>query len=150
MVKLFDNINEEVYRSYIFWSTILVVKMLVMSVLTGLQRFRKKAFVNPEDIATMPKLKLKFDDPDVERVRRAHLNDLENILPFFLICFLYLLTGPNVTLAKNLIRAAAFGRILHSLVYAVIVIPQPARLLSFLLTLIITLYMLLQCVVYYF
>ncbi|XP_055609306.1 microsomal glutathione S-transferase 1-like [Uranotaenia lowii] len=110
-----------------------------------------RVFANPEDAAMVNKeLQPVLNDPDVERVRRAHLNDLENILPFFLICFLYLLTGPNVTLAKNLIRAAAFGRILHSLVYAVIVIPQPARLLSFLLTLIITLYMLLQCAVYYF
>lgn len=41
-MQLFDNINESVYRAYVFWASVLVVKMLVMSVLTGMQRFRKK------------------------------------------------------------------------------------------------------------
>ena len=44
--KMFDlfnkQINEDVYRAYVFWSTVLVVKMLLMSILTGMQRFRKK------------------------------------------------------------------------------------------------------------
>ncbi|XP_058834924.1 microsomal glutathione S-transferase 1-like [Topomyia yanbarensis] len=130
MVKLFDNVNEEVYRTYVFWAAVLVGKMLIMSILTGMQRFRKKAFVNPEDIATMPKLKLKFDDPDVERVRRAHLNDLENILPYFVIAFFYILTNPEAWIAMNIFRAVAVARIMHTLVYAVVVIPQPARAIS--------------------
>ncbi|XP_055613815.1 microsomal glutathione S-transferase 1-like, partial [Uranotaenia lowii] len=107
-------------------------------------------FANPEDAATVSrKLQPVFNDPDVERVRRAHRNDLENILPYFLVSFLYLLTGPSVAFAANLIRAAALGRILHSLVYAVVVIPQPARFLSFALTMGITIYMGLQCAAYY-
>lgn len=44
-MQLFDKINEDVYRAYVFWSSVLVVKMLVMSVLTGMQRFRKKVNV---------------------------------------------------------------------------------------------------------
>ncbi|XP_065083913.1 microsomal glutathione S-transferase 1-like [Ochlerotatus camptorhynchus] len=132
-MQLFNNINEDVYRAYVFWSSVLVVKMLVMSILTGMQRFRKKAFVNPEDIATQPKLKIKTDDPDVERVRRAHLNDLENILPFFVIGFFYILSNPNPFIAVNLFRAVAVSRIAHTLVYAVVVIPQPARAIAWLI-----------------
>ena len=58
-----------------------------------------------------------MDDPDVERVRRAHLNDLENIVPFLLLCPLYLTTGPSVCLAATLIRGFAAGRILHTVGY---------------------------------
>uniref|UniRef100_A0A182LW85 Microsomal glutathione S-transferase 1 n=1 Tax=Anopheles culicifacies TaxID=139723 RepID=A0A182LW85_9DIPT len=131
MTSLLQNINDEVFRTYIFWVAVLVVKMLAMSLLTGRQRFRKKVFANPEDLPPAKKgATPKFDDPDVERVRRAHRNDLENILPFFTIGLLYMLTNPEPFIAINLFRAVAVARIIHTLVYAVVVIPQPARGLS--------------------
>lgn len=148
-MKLFDNINEDVYRTYVFWSAVLVVKMLVMSVLTGMQRFRKKAFVNPEDISRMPKLKLKTDDPDVERVRRAHLNDLENILPYFVIGFFYVLTNPDPLLATILFRAVALSRIAHTLVYAVVVVPQPARAIAWMIPYASSFYMAFQTLLHF-
>ncbi|XP_001660658.2 microsomal glutathione S-transferase 1-like [Aedes aegypti] len=128
MSNFFDTIDPTIFRSYIFWCSVLGLKMLVMSVLTGMKRHAKKAFANPEDA---PKgVKVVTNDPDVERVRRAHLNDLENILPFFIIAFLYMFTNPSVFVATNLFRAVALARIVHTLVYAVFVIPQPARGLS--------------------
>ncbi|XP_062538982.1 prostaglandin E synthase-like [Armigeres subalbatus] len=150
MSTLMDQVNPELLRTYAFWSVILVLKMLLMSLFTTLTRFRKMAFINPEDVKSIsPKLKPKFDDPDVERVRRAHRNDLENILPFFVVAFLYLLTNPNPWLATQLIRAGAIGRIIHSLVYAVVPVPQPARLFSFGITLLVTAFMIVQCIVYF-
>lgn len=146
---LFDNVNEGVYRAYVFWSSVLVVKMLVMSVLTGMQRFKKKAFVNPEDIASNPKLKLKTDDPDVERVRRAHQNDLENILPYFVIGFFYILTNPDPVIAANLFRAVAVSRIAHTLVYAVVVIPQPARAIAWLIPYVTSFYMAFKTILFF-
>ncbi|XP_062548631.1 microsomal glutathione S-transferase 1-like [Armigeres subalbatus] len=148
-MQLFDNVNEGVYRTYVFWSSVLVVKMLVMSVLTGMQRFKKKAFVNPEDIASNPKLKLKTDDPDVERVRRAHLNDLENILPYFVIGFFYILTNPDPVIAANLFRTVAVSRIAHTLVYAVVVIPQPARAIAWLIPYATSFYMAFKTIVFF-
>ncbi|XP_052864028.1 microsomal glutathione S-transferase 1-like isoform X1 [Anopheles cruzii] len=128
----FDNINPEVYRAYVFWSAVLLVKLFCMAPLTAFNRFKNKAFANPEDTnAISRKLKPKLDDPDVERVRRAHLNDLENILPFFVVGFLYLLTDPVPFLAINLFRLVAVSRIVHTLVYAVFVVPQPARFLAY-------------------
>ncbi|XP_052864042.1 microsomal glutathione S-transferase 1-like isoform X3 [Anopheles cruzii] len=106
--------------------------MLLMTPFTSITRVRKMAFANPEDTnAISRKLKPKLDDPDVERVRRAHLNDLENILPFFVVGFLYLLTDPVPFLAINLFRLVAVSRIVHTLVYAVFVVPQPARFLAY-------------------
>lgn len=77
----------------------------------------------------MKNVKPKFGDEDVERVRRAHRNDLENILPFIAVAFFYVLTSPQAFIAINLFRAAAIARIVHTLVYAIIP-TQPARAIS--------------------
>merc|ERR1712018_556219 len=66
----------------------------------------------------------------VERVRRAHLNDMENILPFFCLGILYIFTNPALSTAVLVFRIFAACRIVHSVVY-LLVIPQPARALAF-------------------
>ncbi|KRF82510.1 microsomal glutathione S-transferase 1 isoform X2 [Drosophila virilis] len=138
-------LTNPVFKSYTFWTGVLVIKMLAMSLLTAIQRFKTKTFANQEDLMS-PKLKVKFDDPNVERVRRAHRNDLENILPFFIIGLLYTLTNPSAFLAINLFRAVGISRIAHTLVYAVVVVPQPARALAFFVALLATAYMALQVI----
>lgn len=75
---------------------------------------------------------------------RAHRNDLENILPFFVIAFFYIGLNPSTFIALNLIRAFAISRIVHTLVYAVVVIPQPARALSWMVSYVINGYMAVQ------
>jgi hypothetical protein len=35
-------VDDQVFGAYIFWASMLVVKMLLMVLLTGIQRFRKK------------------------------------------------------------------------------------------------------------
>ncbi|XP_022165210.1 microsomal glutathione S-transferase 1-like [Myzus persicae] len=123
-------VDEVLFRTYVFYTAVLVLKVLAMAPLTAKQRFAKMVFANPEDTKLTSKSKVKFDDPDVERVRRAHLNDLENIPLFIIVCFGYLLTNPNVFIATNLIRLFVASRIIHTIVYAVVVLPQPARGLS--------------------
>ncbi|XP_014087471.1 microsomal glutathione S-transferase 1 [Bactrocera oleae] len=133
-------LENNVFKAYLFWSAILVLKMLFMSLLTGFMRFRTMTFINEEDILDK-RLKLKYNDPHVERARRAHRNDLENILPFFTIGLLYVLLDPNTTLAINLFRAVGISRILHTCVYAIAPMPQPSRVLAFLVTVFATTYM---------
>jgi glutathione S-transferase len=77
----------------------------------------------------------------------AHRNDMENILPFFTIGFLYMFVQPNVLAAIWLYRIAAIVRIVHTIVYAVWVVPQPARAIAFFTCLSITLYMAIHCMV---
>ncbi|XP_062138564.1 microsomal glutathione S-transferase 1 isoform X1 [Drosophila sulfurigaster albostrigata] len=145
-------LDNPVFCCYLFWATVLVVKMLLMSLLTALQRFRykllgllplglrRKIFPNEEDLF-FKNIEVQFDDPHVERVRRAHRNDMENILPYFIMGLIYLSTDPNPTVACNLFRVAAVARILHTLVYAVYPVPQPSRILAFATMLLITFYM---------
>uniref|UniRef100_A0AAG5DIY2 Microsomal glutathione S-transferase 1 n=1 Tax=Anopheles atroparvus TaxID=41427 RepID=A0AAG5DIY2_ANOAO len=124
---------------------------LEQAAMTGGERFRKKVFANEEDLASAKKKDAvpKFDDPDVERVRRAHRNDLENILPFFTMGLLYMLTNPEPFIAINLFRAVAAARILHTIVYAVVVLPQPARGLSWAVAYVATFYMAVKTIVFF-
>ncbi|XP_032594849.1 microsomal glutathione S-transferase 1 isoform X2 [Drosophila grimshawi] len=133
-------LENPVFCCYLFWATVLVVKMLLMSLLTALQRFRYKVFPNEEDLF-FKNIEVQFDDPRVERVRRAHRNDMENILPYFIMALIYVCTNPNPMIACNLFRLAAIARIVHTLVYAVVAVPQPSRILAFATMLIITFYM---------
>lgn len=98
-------------------------------------------FSSPEDAKKIKNAKVKYDDPDVERVRRAHLNDLENIPAFSVAAWLFLLTDPPVLFAINLFRVFTLARILHTFVYAIVVIPQPARGISWGVGYGITIYM---------
>ncbi|XP_025408679.1 microsomal glutathione S-transferase 1-like [Sipha flava] len=141
---VFLDIDEGLYKIYLFYSSVLVLKVLAMAVLTARQRFSKLVFANPEDTILNKRSKVRFDDVDVERVRRAHLNDLENI-PFFIIaCFGYLQTNPNFFIAACLIRIFVASRIIHTIVYAVVVLPQPARGIAWGVGYAITIYMAVQ------
>uniref|UniRef100_A0A1I8PY83 Microsomal glutathione S-transferase 1 n=1 Tax=Stomoxys calcitrans TaxID=35570 RepID=A0A1I8PY83_STOCA len=133
--------DNPVFNCYCFWTSVLVIKMLMMTLLTAFKRFSKKAFVNPEDLKLSKASDVQLNDPDVERVRRAHLNDLESILPYLLIALAYVASGPNATTARILFCLAATGRILHTAVYAFRPVPQPSRAISFFLTFTITIYM---------
>jgi glutathione S-transferase len=124
-------ISPEVWSSFKFFGSLLLLKMVAMSILTAIQRFTHKVFANPEDVAHDKKnCKVIFNHPDVERVRRAHQNDIENILPFFFIGFLYCLINPVATTAILLFKVFTASRYIHTLVYAVYPVRQPARALA--------------------
>lgn len=69
------------------------------------------------------------------------MNDLENIPIFFVSAFIYTMTNPSEYLAKTLFLAYTVARFAHTFVYAVVVIPQPARGLSWMVGYAITGYM---------
>lgn len=66
---------------------------------------------------------------------------MENILPYAIIALFYVLSDPNVLAAKILIGIAVGARFLHTIAYAIFVIPQPTRSLSWLVHFSITFYM---------
>ncbi len=128
--------DRDVALTYAFYGAILGAKMLVVALLTSRQRFKKKVsvaftyfgklwqkrfssswqvFLNPEDSKLYGGESEK--DSDVERVRRAHLNDMENIYLFFFLSAFYLMTGPNPLIAVNLVRVFAVSRIFHTVCY---------------------------------
>lgn len=132
------SLENPVFSMFAFYAAILVLKCLMMSLLTGRHRIGKKVFANEEDCAMTPKKDLKpnFGDADVERVRRAHLNDLENIVPFLILGFLYVFTNPDPFHAALHFRIFTAARILHTITY-LNAIPQPSRGLCFFVGMII-------------
>ena len=74
-----------------------------------------QVFANPED--TTSGGTVTYADSDVERVRRAHQNDLENIPIFLFASHFYLMTNPSAVVATNLIRVYTVARFLHTFVY---------------------------------
>lgn len=79
---------------------------------------------------------------------RGHRNDLENILPFLIVGLFYVLTNPAVLLATLLFQIVAAARIVHTLVYTVVIIPQPARALAWFVPYAITAYMAIKTILY--
>lgn len=140
------SLENPIFRAFLFHSSVLVLKMLLMAPLTARLRYAKKIFISPEDTKLIKGAKANIEDPDIERVRRAHRNDLENILIYFMAAFGYILTNPAPAFAILLLRFYTIARIVHTFVYAVIVIPQPARAASFFVGYFITAYMALMTV----
>ncbi len=59
-----------------------------------------------------------------------HLNDIENILPFFLIGFVYASTSPALSVALWHFRIFTASRLCHTIAYQ-LALPQPSRGLAF-------------------
>lgn len=66
---------------------------------------------------------------------------MENILPALTVGLLYVLIGPSPAIASRLFKVAAFARIAHTIVYAFMPMPQPARALVFAIHYLISIYM---------
>lgn len=132
---MLDIFKDEVFLAYSTYASIVVLKMMLMGPLTGYFRMTRGAFANAEDARAHggkdeeTRKKLTKSDPDVERVRRCHQNDLENIVPFISFGLMYALTGPDLTTALLHFRIFAGSRIFHTIAYLT-PLPQPARGIS--------------------
>ena len=104
-------------RLFAVCAAILVLKMLLTANLTGILRTSRRVFASPEDYRFFGAEPAARPDEQIERIRRAHRNDLENILPFLVIGFLYVLTGPSYTVAWWLFVLFTVARVLHTAVY---------------------------------
>ena len=109
-------------------AAVLVLKMVLTGNGTGLLRVTKGVYISPEDYAAFGKTPGPPDER-IERIRRAHHNDLENILPFLAAGFLLCLTGVSYRLAWWLFVPFTAGRVLHTVFYAVGL--QPWRTIAF-------------------
>ncbi len=117
------SLQNPLFATYVVAATIMILKAVSMSWLTVVRMMQVKGgFRSPEDLKKTPL----NPEPDpqqllpneaVDRVRRIHLNDLENI-PFFLVSgFLFVLTQPSLPLAQALLYGYVGTRLLHFLAY---------------------------------
>ena len=117
------NLQDPLFATYVIAATLMILKAVCMSWLTVMRMMQVKGgFRSPEDIKKTPLNPApdpKQIEPNeyVERVRRIHLNDLEN-LPFFLVAgFLFVLTAPSLLLAQVLLYGYVVSRLLHFAAY---------------------------------
>jgi len=111
------NLDDRLLAAYIFYGSILVLKTFLMSFLTARQRIKNKVFPSPEDYKGENKDKPVTTNEDVERVRRAHQNDLENIPIFLIIALLYTLSNLPPVRGIWCLRIFTAARILHTVGY---------------------------------
>ena len=124
---------------------LLVLKMIALGSYTSVLRLRRRVFATPEDYALQGAAPPEAPDVDIERVRRAHRNDLENILPFFVVSFLYVLTKPSYGAAALYFWGFLAARALHSIFY--VRGAQPHRTIAFTVGAVLMFVMLLRTLV---
>jgi glutathione S-transferase len=112
-----------VFATYVIAAAIMVLKAVSMSWLTVARMMQEKGgYRSPEDLRKTPL----NPNPDprqllpnerVERIRRIHMNDLEN-LPFFLIAgLLFVCVDPSLLWARILLYGYVTSRLLHFAAY---------------------------------
>lgn len=117
------SLQNPVFATYVIAACLMIFKAVAMSWLTVVRMMGANAgFRSPEDAKKTPLNPNPAPgqvgpNESVDRIRRIHLNDLENI-PFFLAAgFLYVLTSPPLLLAQWLFYGYVVSRLLHFLAY---------------------------------
>ena len=117
------SLQNPVFTTYVVAACLMILKAMGMSWLTVVRMMGANAgFRSPEDAKKTP-----FNpkpqpgqvgpNESVDRIRRIHLNDLENI-PFFLAAgLLWVTTAPELWLAQWLFYGYVVSRLLHFLAY---------------------------------
>lgn len=117
------SLQDPVFATYVIAATIMILKVAGMSWLTVYRMIKVNGgFRSPEDLrktALNPNPDPRQLEPNeyVERIRRIHLNDMENV-PYFLVAgLLYVLTAPSLWLAQVLLYGYVVSRLLHFAAY---------------------------------
>lgn len=103
---------------------LLVLKAQVLGAATAATRGKLKKFINPEDAVWLGGEHVNPDDERVQRIFRAHRNDLENLLPFFVGGTIYILSDAATTAGAAYFGVFLLARYAHTFAY----LKQKARL----------------------
>lgn len=113
-----------VFVIYMIAAAIMILKVMGQGWMTVYRMLKiSGGFASPEDlqgglINKNPRPEQLELNDYVDRSRRMHRNDLENI-PAFLACgLLFVIAGPSVILATILMYGFVAARLLHTLAYA--------------------------------
>ena len=117
------DLGNPLMATYAIAASLMILKVVAMSWLTVVRMMQAKGgYRSPEDLRKTPlnpdpDPKQLLPDERVERIRRIHMNDLENV-PFFLVAgFLFILTEPSLLLAQVLLYGYVVSRLLHFSAY---------------------------------
>jgi glutathione S-transferase len=112
-----------VFTTYVIAATLMIIKMMGQGWMTVLRMMKVGGgFLNPEDESkgwANPKPRPGQRDPDdyVERSRRMHHNDTENIPVFLVAGLLFVFTQPPLWIAELLFFGYVATRLAHFWAY---------------------------------
>lgn len=115
--------KDPVFATYVVAAAIMIIKMMGQGWITVFRMMKiKGGFVNPEDAnpgLANPTPRAGQLDPDeyVERSRRMHRNDTENVPVFLVAGFLFALTNPPLWVAQVLLFGYVAARLGHFWAY---------------------------------
>lgn len=117
------SLEDPLFATYAIAAALMILKGVGMAWLTVLRMMQEKGgYRSPEDLRRTPLNPAPHPgqiqpNERVERVRRIHQNDLEN-LPFFLAAgFLYVLSEPSLSEARWVLYGYVVSRLLHFAAY---------------------------------
>ena len=130
-------------RLYALASAAIAILLVWLAFHTGSGRTKRRAVVNAEDVKVYRDASIvDIEHADVQRVKRAHANLLENAVPFLVLGLLYAMTEPSLWLAGALYLAFVVLRVLHVVFY--LTARQPFRAQTYALGVLVTGVMLVQ------
>ena len=116
-------LEDPLFRTYAIAAALMVIKMASQAWITVYRMTRiKGGFRSPEDAKRSPFNPHPNQDqlaPNeyVERSRRMHLNDCENVPLFLVIGFLFVIAGPPLWAAQLVLYGYVVTRALHFVAY---------------------------------
>jgi len=103
--------------SYSLVVVLSILKASALSVATASRRGALKRFINEEDATWLGGTHLEVDDPSVQRLFRAHRNELENLVLFVPAGALYLVSAASALAGTIYCGAFLLGRSAHTYAY---------------------------------
>jgi prostaglandin-E synthase 1 len=110
-------VDDPAFRLYALCSIILGLKMYAIGVYTGRVRSRRGYLLNAEDARGSKRKVSTTEHPEVERVLRAHRNDLENIPMFWALGLIAVFSQAPLLGLQIAFIAFTVGRLVHSYAY---------------------------------
>lgn len=141
-----DLLDDPAMQAWAAATLVVILKMMGVGVYTSVLRMRRNVYISPEDYAMQGQPVKEGTDEEVERARRIHRNDLENVLPFAIVGFIYALADPSSLGLRICFVGYPVARILHTFFYARGLMPH--RTLAFMLGFLITLWMAISSLVH--
>jgi uncharacterized MAPEG superfamily protein len=136
-----DLLANPAFRLFAICYLVLALKMMALGAYTSVLRIRRRVYATSEDYRLQGVEPKGRSDEDIERARRAHRNDLENILPFLGVGLVYALTNPTAVAAAVTLIGFTAARVLHTVFYVLSL--QPHRTIAFTIGFVLELWMVL-------
>jgi len=93
------------------------LKTLFLGTATALSRLGPMQFLNQEDADWLGGKAVELDHPTPARIMRAHRNNLENLLPFFIVSSIFVLSNSNSTAGIIYFSTFFIARLAHTFAY---------------------------------